>query len=497
MSSKTTRPTSTRPTSDSIEAPTKIAYWGCLAICVNNLTGPGMLDLPATFQESGVIPTICVIFLVSILSSLTSLSLANLIAKKPNNSNFRHEIEYSDLFGYERLTHFLFFCTIMSQCIASIVNVAQVIDAFIATLAPRTYAVQFAPGPEFVAWQEGECDHGKGYHGKCLPFQKDLYNQGFIFTLGYAVATVVLLPLGLMNLTENVSSQLLSFILLLVFLAEFVVAFIIQGDDVSHVPLFGTNYFSLFGVVFFNFALTPTIPSLLHSKSEDTSIYKVIFHSNILVVSLYVVLGYFGADSIPKVPSNFLTYLSQGRLGFETGIVSDLFSFFIIGLGIPLFQVVMRNNLVNTRMVTERTGKFVTVIVPWTLSWFLYQGDAVVDVLSWTGLVLNGIVGYLMPLYAAYSFYSRADSESEHQERSRLLSDDNPGYSYGVGATPPVSILPKSIKPRIAPFGRVSVFPKWIVKSQQQEKTATMILGLLTTAIVVLAIIGKIITGGP
>ena len=71
----------------------------------------------------------------------------------------------------------------------------------------------------------------------------------------------------------------------------------------------------------------------------------------------------------------------------------------------------MRNNLVNTRMVTERTGKFVTVIVPWTLSWFLYQGDAVVDVLSWTGLVLNGIVGYLMPLYAAYSFYSRADSE--------------------------------------------------------------------------------------
>ncbi|GMH68332.1 hypothetical protein TL16_g09765 [Triparma laevis f. inornata] len=488
----------THTRSDSTTPPTKIAYWGCLAIAVNNLTGPGMLDLPATFQESGVIPTVVVIVFVSILSSLTSLSLANLIAKKPNNSNFQHEIEYSDLFGYEKLTHILFFCTIMSQCVASVVNVAQVIDAFIATLGPQTYAVQFTPEPEIVAWVEGECDHHKGYHHKCLPFQKDLYNQGFILTTGYAIAAVLLFPLGLMNLTENVSSQLLSFVLLLVFLAEFIFAFIIQGDDVSRVPLFGntSSYFSLFGVVFFNFALTPTIPSLLHSKSSDTSITKVIFHSNILVVGLYVILGYFGADSIPKVPSNFLAYLSQGRLGFETGIVSDLFSFFIIGLGIPLFQVVMRNNLVNTQMATERTGKFVCVILPWALSWFLYQGDAVLNVLSWSGLILNGLVGYIMPLYAAYSYYNT--HKSAISERSQLLPDDAPlGYAYGVGATPPVSILPKTIKPKIASFNRVSIFPKFLVKSQEQEKTATAILGLMTLVIVVMAIIGKIITGGP
>jgi len=36
----------------------QIGFLGSLAIATNSLTGPAMLCLPATFQRSGVIPTI-------------------------------------------------------------------------------------------------------------------------------------------------------------------------------------------------------------------------------------------------------------------------------------------------------------------------------------------------------------------------------------------------------------------------------------------------------
>ena len=69
-----------------------------LSIAINSLTGPAMLNLPATFQRSGLIPTtLCLVF-VGVLSALCSLHMADIVSKVPNNSKFKLDVGFSGAF---------------------------------------------------------------------------------------------------------------------------------------------------------------------------------------------------------------------------------------------------------------------------------------------------------------------------------------------------------------------------------------------------------------
>ena len=96
-----------------------------------------MLQLPATFQRSGIIPTSATIIFVSLLCSMCALNLANVISKVPGNSNFSKEIEYSETFrifwgrSWFIFTQIAFTICILCQLLASIVDVAQVVDTYV------------------------------------------------------------------------------------------------------------------------------------------------------------------------------------------------------------------------------------------------------------------------------------------------------------------------------------------------------------------------------
>ncbi len=374
-----------------------IGFWSSVAIAVNNLTGPGMLDLPACFQKAGLFPTSICIVVVSYVSSTTSLALSNVIARQIPDRPFSKPIEYSDAFRHNlgerwfKVTQVLFFLCVMSQAVASIVSTAQVVDAFIANIFGATYGFQpfFLFEMEMVKkdrvalamWSPGQCDHHHRIHD-CLPFSSHHYSS-FVLSLGYAITAIILVPLSLMDMKENAASQKLSFFLLLVFLAEFVGSFYYNGFDPDYnFSMWGHTYKELIGVVLFNFALTPTVPAWLHEKSDDTSVPKVIWGSNALVIVLYIVVGSTGAMSIHEIPDNFLAYLSAGHQGSTTQMCANLFSFFIIGFGIPLFMIIMRYNLVNSGLVGDKTGMFLTSVLPWILSWLLYQGEGIVNIFA-------------------------------------------------------------------------------------------------------------------
>jgi hypothetical protein len=70
----------------------RIGFLGSMSIASNSLTGPAMLNLPATFQRAGLIPTTCTVIFVCILSAMCSLHLANTISKAPGNGNFLKEV---------------------------------------------------------------------------------------------------------------------------------------------------------------------------------------------------------------------------------------------------------------------------------------------------------------------------------------------------------------------------------------------------------------------
>jgi hypothetical protein len=69
-----------------------IGWLGSISIAVNSLTGPAMLNLPATFQKSGLIPTLATLVFVCVLSALCSLHMANTISKVPGNEKFERHV---------------------------------------------------------------------------------------------------------------------------------------------------------------------------------------------------------------------------------------------------------------------------------------------------------------------------------------------------------------------------------------------------------------------
>ena len=70
----------------------QIGYLGSLEIAVNSLTGPAMLNIPATYQRAGFIPTTTTVIFVCILSAVCALHLSNTISKVPGNENFKKEV---------------------------------------------------------------------------------------------------------------------------------------------------------------------------------------------------------------------------------------------------------------------------------------------------------------------------------------------------------------------------------------------------------------------
>ena len=84
--------------------------FGSISLLVNELVGPGILDIPATFQRNGFIPTTIAIVIIAVLSAKISLSMAKVISMIPGNSNFSKEVEYSQSFQ-----HFLVFSCLSSD----------------------------------------------------------------------------------------------------------------------------------------------------------------------------------------------------------------------------------------------------------------------------------------------------------------------------------------------------------------------------------------------
>jgi Transmembrane amino acid transporter protein len=108
-----------------------IGMLGSIAIAVNSLAGPAILQLPFQFQQSGIIPTIACLLFISVLSACVCLHTANTISYIPNNTNFQKCIEFSDPYRYfinERMftiTQVLFLLTAVALNVAAIIDTAE------------------------------------------------------------------------------------------------------------------------------------------------------------------------------------------------------------------------------------------------------------------------------------------------------------------------------------------------------------------------------------
>ncbi|KAL7570139.1 hypothetical protein ACA910_019979 [Epithemia clementina (nom. ined.)] len=388
---------------------------GSIAIAVNSLAGPAILQLPYQYQESGLIPTTACLVVVGILSSLCSLHMANVVSQVPGNSHFRKMVEFSDPFkefwnqsAYYTTQVLFFFCATCTN-VAAIVDTSEMVDAF---LGFHVKSVGFNFDKlRFQTWSHPPCTRSEVKFGLCEPFGDELIYGENLLTLGYVITSLVFLPVCLMDLKENTIWQIYGFSILISISAFFCFSFI--GDELSfeHVSWWGHRWGEMFGVILFNFALVLAIPAWLHDKKPNVSVNKVVYGSTAIATGLYVLVGAMGALAIPNVNVNMLNPMISGAYGKPVQLAASLFAFFIIGLDIPLFSVLTRYNLTHSGLCTERTANLIVVWIPWLLSWLLYQGDSIGQLLDWSGVLLTSAVAFILPLYLALRILVTTDQQ--------------------------------------------------------------------------------------
>ena len=216
-----------------------IGAFASFALIANNISGPGMMSLPQVFWTAGIVPTIATIVAVCVASSFTGTHFAEAISRVPLNSNYTLNLDYSTAFQllvgtkFARVTEVVFICACMIQCSTGIVQAAQSLDSFLASyLIGSTYALQLYPSVNLISWTDERCSPGLDDTDdlqelvNCVPFFE---SGSLVVTLGYLLITVLFLPIGMRNLKETMTVQIISFLFLLVVMITFQIEFVYSG----------------------------------------------------------------------------------------------------------------------------------------------------------------------------------------------------------------------------------------------------------------------------
>ena len=474
-----------------------IGIFGSIALTVNNISGAGMLELPALAQSAGWAPLVAMVLVCWFTSTLCATFLADAVSRIPGNARFEQRVEYSTAFQYFLgrrwflVTQVTYFLSLFLQNVAAIVSTAQVVDSLVANcIAGGAYGYQIYPHPGAVVWAPPHACQSEKIQdaGICVPFG-DMPEETLLVTLGYVVSLIVLLPLGLMRLEDNSATQILSFAVLMACCVQFVLGFMWKGLEPDRLPALGEDSTHLVGTVLFNFAFAVTIPAWLNEKAHSVSVTQSIWWSSSLSTFIFIGVAVLGAMAYPDIPDDLLQALASKASDRATQIFGGLFGFFIIGFGIPVFCVLLRYNLVVDGVAGPRTAMFLGALLPWLVSWPLYQGHELINMLSVTGVYLNGFTGFIAPAWLSLAAVRASRRRREREERSEeafhLLGGTAAEESYGAIVDVEDRTYDGTAAPKEAlalPHGSVRPLPLWL-----EDKEVGVMTGLFALLVCLIA----------
>jgi amino acid permease len=427
--------------------PKTIDFFGSIALITNNICGPAMMSLPSLFRAAGIIPTVVCILFIFLCSTLVGLFLGESIQGVPGNKEFRRNLDFSQVFGqvagekWYHIVQMLVVLSCMSQIFTAVVETSQALDGFLASFVlGKTYALQLST-MTVIEWSNKACEAATLAAGAtqsgvsvdlCTPFADADFG---VVTLGYLATTAFFLPMGLGDLKETIIVQLISFVAFFAFIWQFEYEFFAHKGlhFMDSVPWVGTDFSQLAGVVLFNYAYPITVPSWLNEKKLDVPTSKVVWFSSTLSTAVYILFGITAAGAFSDTGADMLVVLSSAQVSHQTNLMAAFFSVCIIGCGAPVFCVIVHSMLSGDGHFSPRTSLFLGSIFPYMFSMFMYQGHLLMDILNWSGLVVNGTVASILPMVLAYLCYQKrktaaADADAAAAEPTVVtgtLTNDN------------------------------------------------------------------------
>jgi len=293
-------------------------------------------------------------------------------------------------FGKKGLIIAMIFINISMQCanIASIIECAQVADEAIIKIFGRSCGLQLYPhfGMECVS-AEIPSDS---------PFDASAY---YLFTIGFLIMMVAVIPMGLLNLDDNIYLQIIADIFLAVVTIDFIATFIMHGIDFSQVPVYKSGgQAAILGFVMANYAFVTTVPSWCSEKKRDVSVNKSLWLATTSATVVFFLLGFVGALSF-KFPSNgdVLSVINASSYAnLFTKILVYLFPLMVLATTIPVFSIVVRYNLIQSH-IPKIWANFFAVVLPWIVVIPFLTGNGLNNILTWGTLFFTSIANFVIP----------------------------------------------------------------------------------------------------
>ncbi|EKX51097.1 hypothetical protein GUITHDRAFT_103016 [Guillardia theta CCMP2712] len=412
-----------------------ISFRGSVVLTVNNISGAGMLTLPQVFQQSGWVLPILTFGLICVASSLAATFLTDSIARIPGNSRFDRRIEFAcvfeEFFGkrMKRTAQIMLIICLFSQILSGIIATSQVVDSLVVFVNPTrsTYALQVLPEFKILKWTapdqpQAELSNFAGSGSTpppvipvctgsdAVPFQQG--DSGLVITLGYLLLFIFLTPFSYRTLDESIGSQKFAFVLLIAFTITFITQFLSEGLVLRRVPAFGDSY-----------RFIVMVPSWLNEKRRDVSVNKTIWTSTALSTVLYIIVGLLGGLAYDQIQGNFLNSLASHCNPAWVRLSSFMFAIICVGLSVPIYCIMTRYSLLVGEICGEGWAFFWTVFFPWLFAWMFYNGGAFNNIVSWSGLLNNGPINFVLPLLVSLKAFDFSMQEIASRTPSSRKDD--------------------------------------------------------------------------
>jgi hypothetical protein len=243
----------------------------------------------------------------------------------------------------------------------------------------------------------------------CYPFES---SGPMLLSVGFIVSCCLLFPLSRGNLSEIIVIQLIAVSCSIVCIARFVWEFsmnISTIDDLPDLPMFGTDTSNLIGVVLFNFGFPLTVPGWLREKNSSVSVNRTIWTGTSIAALVYIIFGSLAASAFKFVEPDFMTQLASREVSPITQTCATIFGLMIIGAGVPIYLVMLRKTLISSGICDENWAFFIGSVCPFLFSWLFYQGDTIITIINWSGIIVHGSVAFILPLVLSAEVFGSAN----------------------------------------------------------------------------------------
>ncbi|CAJ1361207.1 unnamed protein product [Effrenium voratum] len=377
-----------------------IGIVGSLAVLLNNILGPGIADFSGLYQQTGwLMPSVTT--LVCVASSIASGDmLLAAIQSYPGNADFNVRVEYGTLcrfFFPRRVAHFcqgIFQLAMLTANISNIVQTAQVLDYFVASLNHhQSCALMFYP---HVA-------------GICTESETDITPFGpgkIVLSVGMILVAVLSIPLGYYNLEDNIMVQNVALVIIIVSICIWVFIFCMLGIEAERVPVVGTSFHDMGGTVLFNFMFISTIPSWICEKKPSVPPLRVIIGTLCIAILGYSLVGVLGGMAFEPYYMTDNTLLSQlnhisdqEAPGVRLTAFASVQAYAISAnlASIPIFSILMRYNLIEAKILGKQAAGAASVLVPFGCSVLLYTGEGFKKAVAFCGTFTSAFVNLMVP----------------------------------------------------------------------------------------------------